>query len=77
MGRGNQLRWLGKLSLNLSPTNTPETKETDAIAGEWAYVVKGNVRITDNFGISRELADKMPRKSIVIAAPQVGLSSST
>jgi oxalate decarboxylase len=28
--------------------------------------------ITDNFGISRELADKLPRKSIVIAAPQVG-----
>jgi hypothetical protein len=33
--------------------------------------------ITDNFGISRELADKLPRKSIVIAAPKVGLSSST
>ncbi len=27
-------------------------------------------------GISRELADKLPRKSIVIAAPQVGSSSS-
>ena len=32
--------------------------------------------ITDNFGISRELADKLPRKSIVIAAPKVGSSSS-
>jgi oxalate decarboxylase len=32
--------------------------------------------ITDNFGISRELADRLPRKSIVIAAPsQSGLSS--
>ena len=33
--------------------------------------------ISDNFGISRELADKLPRTSIVIAAPQVGSSSST
>ena len=33
--------------------------------------------ITDNFGISQELADKLPRKSIGIAPPQVGLSSST
>jgi len=33
--------------------------------------------ITDNFGISRELAAKLPKKSIVIAAPQSGLSSST
>ena len=33
--------------------------------------------ITDNFGISRELADKLPGKSIVIATAQVGLSSST
>jgi len=32
--------------------------------------------IIDNFGISRELADRLPRKSIVIAAPsQSGLSS--
>ena len=32
--------------------------------------------ITDNFGISRELADRLPSKSIVIAAPsQSGLSS--
>jgi oxalate decarboxylase len=33
--------------------------------------------ITDNFGISPELADKLPRKRIVIAAPKVGSSSST
>jgi oxalate decarboxylase len=33
--------------------------------------------IADNFGISRELADRLPKKSIVIAAPQAGLSSST
>jgi oxalate decarboxylase len=33
--------------------------------------------ITDNFGIMQEVADKLPKKSVVIAAPQVGLSSST
>jgi oxalate decarboxylase len=33
--------------------------------------------ITDNFGISKELADKLPRESLVIAALQAGWSSSS
>src|SRR6266404_2704132 len=33
--------------------------------------------IADNFGITKELVDRLPKKSIVIAAPQVGSSSST